>query len=119
MKKAAKAKWYADNVGMAYIKALSACPLNWNDAPNTERQVIQSAVDCCYFPLYEVENGITKISYDPEERGKKIPVKDWLSSMGRTKHLKDPMYSDVVSEIQDEVDLRWRRLKAKSESGVL
>lgn len=119
VKKAAKAKWYADNVGMVYIKALSACPLNWNDAPNTERQVIQSAVDCCYFPLYEVENGITKISYDPEERGKKIPVKEWLSSMGRTKHLKDPMYSDVVSEIQNEVDLRWRRLKAKAESEIL
>lgn len=73
LKKAAKAKAYAAEHGMAYLKALSACPLNWGDKPNTERRVIQAGVDCCYFPLYEVERGITKITYDPEAAGKKLP----------------------------------------------
>lgn len=82
IKKAAKAQKYADEYGMVYLKALSACPLNWSDRPNLERKVIGAAVDCCYFPLYEIENGVTALSYDPEAKGKKIPVIDWLSMMG-------------------------------------
>ena len=29
VKKAAKAQWYAQNVGLVYGKILIACPLNW------------------------------------------------------------------------------------------
>lgn len=119
IKKAAKAAAYSREFGTAYIRALSACPLNWGDKPNTERSVIAAAVDCCYFPLYEIEQGITSLSYDPEKNGKKIPVVDWLSLMGRTKHLKKEQYSDVVSEIQNEVDRRYKRLKAKAENPLL
>ena len=57
VKKAAKAQVYAKSEGMAYIRALSACPLNWSDKPEEERTIIGKAVDCCYFPLYEVEKG--------------------------------------------------------------
>lgn len=119
LKKAAKAKAYADKHGMAYLKALSACPLNWGDKPNTERRVIQAGVDCCYFPLYEIERGITKITYDPEAGGKKIPAADWLKMMGRTRHLMNDRYADVVQAIQNEIDHRWRRLKARSDCELL
>ena len=115
MKKAAKAAHYATNIGTAYIKAISACPLNWGDKPDTERRVIEAAVNSCYFPLYEVENGVTKLSYDPEKTGKKIPITDWLKMMGRTKHLVKPEYSEVVKRIQEEVDKRYGALKKKAE----
>lgn len=119
IKKASRAQCYANKYGTAYVKALSACPLNWNDPPNKERSVIAAAVDCCFFPLYEVENGITTLSYQPEQNGKKIPVIDWLSMMGRTKHLKNEKYSHIVAEIQAEVDYRWERLKARAEHPLL
>ena len=119
LKKAAKAKAYAAEHGMAYLKALSACPLNWGDKPNTERRVIQAGVDCCYFPLYEVERGITKITYDPEAAGKKLPAADWLGMMGRTKHLITERYADVVQAIQNEIDHRWLRLKARNDCELL
>ena len=119
IKKAAKAKYYANECGTAYIKALSACPLNWSDKPSTERKVISAAVDCCYFPLFEMENGFTSLSYDPEKMQKKIPVLDWLTMMGRTKHLAKEPYQDIVREIQDEVDRRWERLKARAEHPLL
>ncbi|MBQ7360361.1 MAG: pyruvate synthase [Lachnospiraceae bacterium] len=115
MQKAAKAAHYAKTTGTAYMKAISACPLNWNDKPATERKVIEAAVNCCYFPLYEVEQGVTKLSYNPEKSGKKIPVLDWLSMMGRTKHLQKEEYADVVKRIQDEVDRRFEELKKKAE----
>lgn len=114
--KAAKAAYYAKNQGMAYIKALSACPLNWNDNPATERAVIEAAVNCGYFPLYEVEKGITKLNYNHENSNKKMPVKQWFSMMGRTRHLVKEEYSSVVEEIQKEIDERFRKLKEKSVS---
>jgi len=119
IKKAAKAADYAKNEGCAYVKAISACPLNWNDPPDKERKVIEAAVDCCYFPLYEVEQGITTLSYDPEKNGKKIPVLQWLSMMGRTRHLKKEEYKDVVDSLQTEVDRRFLCLKAKAENPYL
>lgn len=111
MKKAAKAAYYAKTSGTAYLKAISACPLNWNDQPAKERAVIEAAVNCCYFPLYEVEQGITTLSYDPEKTGKKIPVSDWLSMMGRTKHLQKEEYREVRERLQQEVDRRFAKLK--------
>lgn len=119
MKKAAKAAVYAKEYGMAYVKALSACPLNWNDKPDTERQVIHAAVDCCYFPLFEVERGITRLNYDPEKTGKKIPVIEWFAMMGRTKHLQKEEYRDIVKELQEETDRRFFRLKQRSENPYL
>ncbi len=113
LKKASKAAHYAKSCGTAYVKAISACPLNWNDMPATERRVIEAAVNCCYFPLYEVEQGITKLSYDPEKAGKKIPVLDWLSMMGRTKHLAKEEYKEVVERLQQETDRRFMELKKK------
>ncbi|MGN0136812.1 thiamine pyrophosphate-dependent enzyme [Anaerotignum sp.] len=117
IKKAAKAQHYARYHGMAYIKAISACPLNWGDKPNLERKVIGAAVDSCYFPLYEVEQGITTISYDPGQR--KIPVTDWLKMMGRTKHLSHEKYRDITDEIQKEIDRRWKILQAKAAHDLL
>ncbi|WP_302625277.1 thiamine pyrophosphate-dependent enzyme [uncultured Eubacterium sp.] len=119
MKKAAKAAYYAKNRGTAYIKALSACPLNWNDNPAKERSVIEAAVNSCYFPLYEVEEGITKLSFNPEKSKKKIPVEDWLSMMGRTKHLAKEEYKSVVEELQKEIDIRFKKLIEKSENEYL
>lgn len=115
MKKAAKAAYYAKTEGTAYVKAISACPLNWNDKPATERKVIEAAVNSCYFPLYEVEHGVTKLSYDPEKTGKKIPVIDWLSMMGRTKHLQKEEYAHVVERMQQEIDARYAQLKKQAE----
>lgn len=114
IRKAAKAAYYAKTTGTAYLKTLSACPLNWNDKPKTERRVIEAAVNCGYFPLYEMEQGVTKISYDPEMSGKKIPVLEWLSMMGRTKHLQKEEYREIVMQLQEEVDARFAALKKEA-----
>jgi pyruvate ferredoxin oxidoreductase alpha subunit len=116
VKKAAKAAAYAKEFGTAYIKALSACPLNWNDKPNLERSVISAAVECCYFPLYEIEHGITTLNYTPKS---KLPVVDWFSMMGRTKHLATPEYTTVTETIQQEIDRRFARLTARAEHPLL
>lgn len=119
IRKAAKAAAYARDFGTAYVKAISACPLNWGDNPKTERDVITAAVNCCYFPLYEIERGITTLNYDPEKAKKKIPVADFLAMMGRTKHLASEPYKAITQEIQHEIDRRYARLKARAEHPLL
>lgn len=117
IQKAQRAQQVAQDQGMAYLKCLSACPLNWGDKPNTERKVIAAAVESCYFPLYEVVDGVTRLSYDPGD--KRIPVAQFLGQMGRTKHLTQPEYAPIAERIQQEVDRRYERLKARAEHPLL
>lgn len=119
VRKARKAQEYSKKFGLAYIKCLSACPLNWGDEPRYEREVIETAVKSCYHPLYEIEQGITTINYNPEDKGEKVPVIEWFLKMGRTKHLKSDAYEEIVESIQKEIDRRWTRLKARAESPYL
>jgi len=112
MKKAAKAQWYARNVGTVYGKVLSFCPLNWRTADDAAEEVLQTAIDSCFSPLYEVEMGKTNVTYDPDAVGRRRPVADWLKMMGKTRHLLSPKNAEMLKEIEREVDRRWRRLKA-------
>lgn len=119
IRKAAKAQYYARNEGMVFGKLFSDCPLNWRHADNMGQAIAQAAVDCNFFPLYEVEKGKTILNYDPESKGKKVPVTEWLKTMGKTKHLLSPQYKDIVDGFQKEVDRRFARIKAMSEHPIL
>src|SRR5690625_2547276 len=87
VRKAAKAQWYAKNKGLAYGKMLIACPLNWRSEEKYGTDIVKLAVESCFFPLYEIERGITNITYDPERRDNRVPVAEWLKTMGKTRHL--------------------------------
>lgn len=80
---------------------------------------MQAAVDSCFFPLYEIEMGRTKLNYDPDEVGRRVPLGDWLALMGKTAHLTRPAYAADMKEIEREVERRWLRLKAMSEHPML
>lgn len=113
IKKAQKAQYYADNFGLAYIKAISVCPLNWRSEARHGRKICDIAVKSCYHPLYEIEKGVTKINYDPDAKGEKLAVEEWFKAMGRT--IDAVNNKELMEEIQSEVDRRWRRLKMESE----
>jgi pyruvate ferredoxin oxidoreductase alpha subunit len=119
VKKAAKAQWYAQNEGLVYGKILITCPLNWLSEDQEGTNIIDAAVSSNFFPLYEVENGITSITYNPEEKNKKVSVADWLGSMGKTKHMTKPENAESLASFEQEVERRWNRLKAKHENPYL
>ncbi len=118
IRKAAKAQKYADR-GLVFVKMISMCPLAWKTEERMSVPIIQAAVDCCFFPLYEVEHGITTINYDPEEKGKKVPVTEWLKHMGKTKHMLKPDCKPELDRFQAEVDRRWLRLKEMHKNPLL
>jgi len=117
--KAAKAQYYAKHEGVVFGKLFSVCPLNWRYADKEGMANGAAAVDTCFFPLYEVEHGITTLNYNPESKGKKLPVGEWLKMMGKTKHLMKPDNKSIVEKFQKEVDRRWARVKAMSEHPLL
>lgn len=119
LKKAAKAQWYAQNEGLVYGKILITCPLNWLSEEKDGATIIEAAVDSCFFPLYEIEEGVTTITYNPESRKKRIPVGDWLKMMGKTKHMNKPEYEQALKSFEEEVDRRWVRLQARHENEYL
>lgn len=118
-KKAAKAQWFANHEGLAYGKILVSCPLNWKSEERLGLEILEDAVNSCFFPVYEIERGITTLTYDPETENKKIPVKDWISKMGKTAHLLKPENIGALKTFQEEIDRRWERLKARASNPVL
>jgi len=115
MRKAAKAQWYAKNEGMTYGKILSFCPLNWTTTDDAAESTLQVALDSCFFPVYEVEHGITNITYDPELLGRRRKITEWLGQMGKTKHLMGEGNEEQLASIEKEIERRWRRIKAMHE----
>ena len=119
IKKGAKAQWYAQNVGTVYGKILITCPLNWKSEDRYGATILDRAVNSCFFPLYEVEQGVTSITYNPEDKNKRVPISEWLKYMGKTKHLLKEENKSILEEFEAEVEKRWQRLKAKHENPYL
>jgi pyruvate ferredoxin oxidoreductase beta subunit len=103
MKKARKG---AEN-GPAFLNVLSTCNRGWRHPLDQGIELTRLAVDTCWWPLFEVENGEWKLSYRPKE---KLPVTAWLEPQGRFRHLFQPNNRHMVDEIQVEVDRRWEAL---------
>jgi pyruvate ferredoxin oxidoreductase beta subunit len=72
------------------------------------------AVNTCYWPLYEIENGVTKITSTPKE---KIAVAEFMKPQGRFKHLFEPGNEALLQRVQDEVDAEWEKLKNAEKCG--
>ena len=63
------------------------------------------AVETCFWPLYEIENGKYKITYMPKE---KRPITDWIEAQGRLKHILKN--EEAIKIIQADVDAQWGRI---------
>ena len=93
--------------GPAFVNALSPCPRGWGYNPEDLILIQKLAVESCFWPLYEVENGVYHINYKPAN---KIPVDDFLKMQKRFKHLFIPGNEWMIQEIQKEVDEKWEYL---------
>jgi pyruvate ferredoxin oxidoreductase beta subunit len=93
--------------GPCFIAALSPCPRGWGYDTSLLIEIQKLAVDTCFWPLYEVENGVYHITYKPTN---KLPVEEFLKPQKRFKHLFKPGNEDLIRQIQDEVDKKWQYL---------
>jgi pyruvate ferredoxin oxidoreductase beta subunit len=93
--------------GAAFMNVIASCNRGWRHPTDTTIEITQLAVDTCYWPLFEVEDGEWKLTYKPKE---KRPVEDWLKLQGRFRHVFRPENRHLVEQFQEEVDRRWERL---------
>ncbi|MDD4336227.1 MAG: thiamine pyrophosphate-dependent enzyme [Firmicutes bacterium] len=96
--------------GPAFMNIIQPCVLGWKYPSDQSIELAKLAVDTCFWPLYEVEEGEYKLTYRPKE---KKPVEDWLKRQGRFRHLFKPENAEILKEIQEDIDTRWARLLAK------
>lgn len=103
-----KAQKAFNTKGPAFLSVLSPCPPGWRyDDAGLSIKLAQLAVETWYWPLYEVENGIWRLTYKP---GDKRPVTDWLKPQGRFSHLFRKSNLNLLMAFQQEVDRRCEEL---------
>ena len=96
--------------GPAFLNIMAPCPRGWRyDSPDII-DVCKSAVETCYWPLFEVVNGKWILNYKPKN---KLPIEDFLKRQGRFKHLFKPGNEQLIEAFQQEVDRRWEELMEK------
>ncbi|MFA5383880.1 MAG: pyruvate synthase subunit PorB [Eubacteriales bacterium] len=99
----------AQKKGPAYVHILSVCPTGWRIPPDKAIWIGRLAVESGVFPLYEVEDGKYRITYETPELK---PVIDYLKPQGRFRHLTP----DLISKIQERVTADYNKLKMKAQS---
>lgn len=99
--------------GPAFLNAIAPCPRGWRYDSSDTIELCRLAVDTCFWPLYEVENGKIHVTYKPRE---KKPLVEFLKRQGRFNHLFKPGSESLLEELQQEVDRQWEALLAESES---
>jgi len=90
--------------GFKYIHAVIPCPTGWRFDPAKAVEVSRLGVDTWVWPLYEVEEGILRMSRKPEQK----PVTEYLKAQGRFRRLSD----EQVEHVQTTVDERRTNLLA-------
>ena len=97
--------------GPTFINVLASCFRGWRTQPVTSIDIVKTAVETCFWPLYEVENGEWKLNYKPKE---KLPVEEWIKVQGRFKHLLKEENKPLIQEFQAWVDKQWADLLEKT-----
>jgi len=93
--------------GPAFLNVLQPCNVGWNYPMQKTIEIAKLAIDSKFWPLYEVENGVYKLSYQPS---KQVPVSEFMKDQGRFKHLFKPENKKIIDLIQERTDKQWEKL---------
>ncbi len=96
--------------GPAFLNIMSPCPRGWRYETEDLAEICKLAVDSCVWPLFEVENGVWRLTYEPKT---KKPVTEYLKKQGRFKHMFKPGNEWMLEETQNYVDEKWETLLAR------
>ena len=98
--------------GPTYIHCLSVCPTGWRAKSEECIKLGRLAVETGVFPLYEVENGVYRLTVEMPDPLR--PVTDYIKAQGRFRHLTP----DEIRTIQRRVNLEYRKLMNKVEHSL-
>ena len=97
--------------GFRYIHTVMPCPTGWRFNPAKSVEVVRLGVQTWAWPLYEIENGVLRLTMKPEHK----PVQEYLNAQGRFRRLTD----EQVEFIQKQVDTERKRLLESDGKSIL
>lgn len=100
--------------GPSFINVMSPCQRSWGFDPAKTVEIAKLAVEANFWPLYEVDQGKFKLNYEPKER---LVATEWFKLQKRFKNLLAPEHTDLVAEIQQEIDDNFANLQKRNEMG--
>ncbi len=98
--------------GANFLNVMSPCPRGWRYETEDIAEICRLAVETCVWPLFEIENGVWRLNYEPK---KKLPVEEFLSKQGRFAHMFKPGNEWTLEAAQKEIDDKWELLLKKCE----
>ena len=96
--------------GACFLNVLAPCPRGWRYETEDLTEICRLAVETCVWPLYEIEEGVWRLTYEPK---KKLPVEEFLAKQGRFKHMFAKGSEWMIEETQEYVDRQWEELLSK------
>jgi pyruvate ferredoxin oxidoreductase beta subunit len=103
--------------GVKYIHIQIPCPPGWGFEPRHTVKVGKLAVETGLFELYEVENGIARLTGASRKIADKralLPVVEYLKSQSRFRLMRE----DQIEEIQRRINTRWAGTFEDNENDV-
>jgi pyruvate ferredoxin oxidoreductase beta subunit len=105
---AEKVKRAVETPGPAFVNILVPCVLFWGIDPSLQQDICKLAADTRFWPVYEVIDGVWKLTYKPKKR---VPIEEFLKPQGRFRHLfKGEGSRAMLEEIQADVDADWQKI---------
>lgn len=97
-----------DIKGTRFIHVFVPCPAGWQFPYSETVRIGQLAAETGLVVLYEVENGVFRLTAASESiarKGNLRPVRDYLTQQGRFRN----MTEEQINRLQEWVDVRWKR----------
>jgi pyruvate ferredoxin oxidoreductase beta subunit len=107
-----KVKKAVEKPGAAFINVFAPCYRGWRAKMDDAIELSRLATNTCFWPLYEVEDGLYKLNYRPKE---KLSITEYTKLQGRFAHLNAPENAEVLAALQNDIDGRWDRLVRRCE----
>jgi pyruvate/2-oxoacid:ferredoxin oxidoreductase beta subunit len=90
--------------GLAYLHLFCPCPTGWGVPSELAIELCRNAVRTNYFPLWEAENGIVRLTHEVK---KPRPVSEYLKPIKKFSHLTP----EEQTRIQEDVDFDYAFLR--------
>lgn len=99
--------------GPSFISAFSPCPRGWGYPTEELASISKLAIDTCFWPIYEVIDGVYKINYKPSNI---LPIEEFLKTQKRFAHLFKEENKWMIEDMQNEVNKKWNYLLMMEEA---
>lgn len=100
-----------DRNGPAYIQVFSTCQPGWKHPQNMAIALGKLAFETNFYPLFEIEDGVVKITIKPQQRKS---VEEFFKFQGRFKHLT----KEEIAEHQAHIDETMAELQKMEEHKI-